>query len=152
MTQDQAAPTTTRTLSRLDCIGTCVSLACAVHCMALPFVLYLLPFLGLSLLAEDQFEIAIIAVSLLIAVTSLCWGARIHHKRRTLLFVLVAAAFFILARTIGVNEHLTTGHLSVEQHHSPLHWYLMALGGLSLAAGHLLNRRLCRSCPSCACD
>ncbi|HXD83673.1 MAG TPA: MerC domain-containing protein, partial [Rudaea sp.] len=44
-----------------DRLGAAASLLCAVHCAALPFVLALLPALGLGFLANHGFERAFIA-------------------------------------------------------------------------------------------
>lgn len=122
-----------RILAVLDRIGVCASTACAVHCILLPFIITALPFLGLSVLASSTFELAIIGFSVTLATLSFCWGSRLHGQRRTFLFVLSALMLFIF------------GH-DVE---GPLHWVVMAIGGCALAAGHLVNRRLCNTCTQC---
>ena len=121
-------------LAIVDKVGTCISLTCAVHCMALPLIITILPFMGLGFLAGGTFEFGMIFFSLTLATMSLCWGTRIHGNRQILLFILAALIFFL------------TGH-SIESH---WHWIFMAVGGTSLAFGHILNNRLCRSCPDCS--
>ena len=123
-----------RVLAVLDRIGVCASSACAVHCLLLPFLITALPFMGLSVLASSAFELSMIGFSILLASASFCWGSRLHGEWRTLLFVLSALMLFIFGHDIE----------------GPLHWVVMAIGGFSLAAGHLVNRRLCRTCTECA--
>lgn len=122
-----------QTISRLDKVGTFASLACAVHCLLIPFILTVLPLIGLGFLTEPHFEIGMIVFAVAVATMSLCWGSHIHGTKKTLLFVAAALLFFIVGHSL----------------HSPGHWYFMALGGLCLVAGHLLNRKLCHSCKSC---
>jgi len=124
-------------LEKLDTLGTFLSSACAVHCIATPFVLTALPFLGLSFLAHGAFDLIMISVAVTLACLSLCWGHRQHGSYKTFLFVVAALSFFGL------------GHLFEE---SSAHAMFMALGGVSLASGHLLNRKLCRSCHNCCAD
>ena len=119
--------------ARADRVGAYVSIACAIHCMALPFVITSLPLLGIGFLAERNFEIAVLVFSVLLAYASLCWGARIHGRRQILWLPAIA-----LMLMIG-------GHYYHGMHEA----VLVSLGALCIAAGHILNRRLCSSCHSC---
>lgn len=121
-------------VDKADRFGACVSLVCAVHCMALPFVITTLPLLGIGFLAHHWFEIAMLVFSVTLACASLCWGSRIHGQRRILLLPALALMLFISGHLIptGIEESA-----------------LVTLGALCIAAGHLLNRRLCRSCHHC---
>lgn len=121
------------TLRCLDVVGSTASLCCAVHCIALPLVITLLPVLGLGFLSSEGFEWGMIAVSITLATLALCWGRRVHGNSRTLYAIPVAVLLFIFAQTF----------------HGDGHWICMALGGTALAAGHLLNRRLCCKCSHC---
>ena len=126
--------TTARTQNSLDVIGACVSFACAVHCVALPLVITLLPLLGLGFLADHTFESIMLVVSVTLATASLCWGSSIHGKRQILLFLLAAVILFSI------------GFFAVE---GTNHWVLIGLGGFCLASGHILNNKLCRACGHC---
>lgn len=129
------APPTERTLHRrLDTVGIYLSTACALHCLLLPALLTVLPFLGLSILADHGFEMAIIALSSCLAMLSLCWGTRIHGNFKLFLLVVTAISFFAIG-----GFHIGT-------------WIdasLVTLGGLCLALAHFLNRRLCNTCTDC---
>ena len=120
--------------SRLDHVGACVSFACAIHCIALPAIITALPLLGLGFLAGHTFEAIMLVVSVTLASASLCWGTRVHGKRNVLLFILAAAVLFSLGFFVFDGSK---------------HWTLIGFGGLCLAVGHVINRKLCRSCQHC---
>lgn len=127
-------PVTQDLHSRIDRIGAMVSLACAIHCIALPFVITVLPFIGLGLLADHTFEIVMISIAGTLAVVSLCWGSKVHGQKRLLFFVAVALLLFV------------AGHIFFSGLHKAI---LVSLGGASLAIGHVINLKLCRSCKRC---
>jgi len=121
------------TLSVVDRVGATVSFACAVHCVAMPFLLSVLPLLGLSVIAHETFERCMLVVALVFAVTSSCWGLRIHRSGK------IAALFFIAIALLGFSRVCA----------GITHGLVLGLGGLTLSAGHFLNHHLCRSCSSC---
>ena len=41
---------------RIDLVGTCVSLVCAVHCLAVPFLVTVLPLAGAGVLLGDRWR------------------------------------------------------------------------------------------------
>jgi hypothetical protein len=160
----------TRTHHRLDTLGGALSLACAIHCVALPFILTSLPLLGLSFLAHSVFELAMIVLALGLATASFCWGVKVHGQWKILLPIAAAAVLFVTgmlhtgethsATPLAGTSHFFHSLSAPSDGHSggfwssetSLHWFLIAVGGLMLAAGHFLNDRLCRSCRSCAHD
>ena len=123
-------------LNNVDRVGAVVSFACAVHCLALPLCLSVLPLLGLGFLASEGFEVGMIGFALLFATLSLCWGSRVHGRKHLFTFIAVALVLFSAAHEFG---------------HDVGHSILMGLGGLLLVSAHILNRRLCKSCNSCNC-
>ena len=125
---------TEKVFARIDKVGACLSLACAMHCILMPFVLTLLPLLGLGLLAHSKFEIGMFIATVTLASASLCWGTTKHKESRILLFVVAAVVLFYLA---GFSAHDRQESIYV------------AIGGICLAAGHIINRRLCNSCKEC---
>ena len=108
-------------------------MACAIHCVLIPFVITLLPLLGLSFLEHSNFELVMVGIAVSLATLSMCWGARLHGKKRA--FILIAAALSLFI----------AGHEAPSEYH----WYLMGMGGFCLVAAHILNRKLCRTCTSC---
>lgn len=121
--------------SRLDATGSCLSAACAVHCLFMPLVVTILPLGALAFLADETFERALIISALVLAAASFCWGHRQHGRWRILLILAAAAVLLVAVRPLA-NET----------------WEPAAagLGAFGLAAGHWWNRRLCRKCPQCA--
>ncbi len=121
----------------LDLTGTAVSWICAVHCLALPFFISLLPLVGLSFLLDETVERTIIGVSILIAAASLLPAYfRQHRKIR---------AFVLFLAGIGL---IIASHLYFEKKPVLQVPFLLAGAGL-ITAAHLVNRHLRRTCPRC---
>jgi hypothetical protein len=123
--------------SRLDRAGATASLVCAVHCALMPLVITLLPLVGLSFLADERIEWALVGCSAILGVSSLCLGLREHGKRRALAVLSVGLALLVLGRMM---EQLHLGAWGV---------VIVVLGGVTVAGSHLLNRRLCQTCHAC---
>jgi hypothetical protein len=122
---------------RLDRLGAAASLACALHCAAMPLLVSLLPLVGLSFLAKEQTEWALICLSLGLGSLSLLPSyARKHRRLRPLLLFAFGASLII------------TAPLSAEEG-ARLEAPAMTLGALMIACAHMVNRRLCRSCVAC---
>lgn len=115
---------------RLDHLGMAASIACAIHCAALPLAITALPLLGLEFLANSWVEIVMICLSLVVGVVSLRLSYPKHQKA---LPVLVLVLGFLL---IGM------GHFVFEE----MEALMIPLGGFTIAAAHLLNWRYSRSC------
>ena len=121
-----------------DRIGATASLICALHCAALPFVLAVLPALGLGFLADHLFERIFIACASAFAITVLLRGYRHHHDRRPLALLIPGLAL------LWVGGFLIDGHETVG-----LHALLVVLGGSGVALAHLTNLRLQHSNCDC---
>jgi hypothetical protein len=121
----------------LDAVGATASLACAVHCAATPLALTLLPFAGLTFLADERIEWALVGLSTLLGLASLCLGYRLHRSRQGVAVLAVGVALLALGRVAEARD--------VEPWGVPL----VVIGGISVAAAHLVNRRLCRACRRC---
>ena len=126
------------TSERLDALGASASLACALHCAALPFVVTLLPLSGLAFLADDRFEWAMMGAAAAIGVASLSWGYRRHRSMRALMLLSGALTLLVVGRIAEEGAWEVPGTVA------------MVVGGLALAGAHALNARLCRQCPTCA--
>lgn len=129
----------------LDKAGAAASLLCAIHCALMPIVLTLLPLAGLAFLADERVDWALISLSAVLGISSLCLGYRRHRSRRALAFLSAGLALLVL------------GHfLKEQQHGSAVSVLLLVAGGATIAAAHWMNRRLCNSCIRChehdACD
>jgi hypothetical protein len=120
--------------ARIDLVGTCVSLVCAVHCLAVPLLATVLPLAGAGVLLGGSLEILFIVASVILATGSLCWGFRRHGRWRV--FVVLGAALTMIA----VGRFLAS---------EPYELVFVFMGAMVLAAGHLLNRYLCLTCVVC---
>ncbi|WP_268036793.1 MerC domain-containing protein [Algoriphagus sp. PAP.12] len=125
--------------AHLDFIGFSASLACAIHCAFLPFVISTLPFLGLGFLANPYIEYAVVLSSLFLALYALSHGY-IRHHQKMLPILIVSLGFLIIS--IG----LLWAPESLESVITPL-------GAIVIAWGHFLNWKAIKKSkvdyPSC---
>ncbi|MGH8115222.1 MAG: MerC domain-containing protein [Rhodanobacteraceae bacterium] len=82
LTAPQLEPAPRRRFATLvDRVGATASFACAVHCVALPFVLALLPLVGLGFLAGHTFERVFVACAALLASASILTVGTVARTR-----------------------------------------------------------------------
>ena len=125
----------THSTEALDRAGMTASIACAVHCAALPLVLMALPALGLAWLDSAWVDWTMVLVAAVIALRAHRGGIALHRK----CLPVGVAVVGILAIMTAIC--LLKGSASVR--------YLQASGATMVAGSHWLNRRLCRSCATC---
>lgn len=124
-----------------DRIGATASFLCALHCAALPFVIAILPALGLGFLADHRFERIFIAFASCLALVALISGYRRHRVASALYFAgLGLALLWIGAWLFDADRTLV------------VHATMVTLGGCAVAFAHVLNLRLSHlfgaCCPS----
>jgi hypothetical protein len=122
----------------LDRAGATASFLCAIHCAIMPFVVTMLPLLGLSFLASEPVEWALLLTSATLGTLSLCAGFREHGSRRV---------FGVLGIAIAL---LVAGRIFHEQHLGIWGPVFMVFGGFTMMGAHMLNQVLCRSCRKCS--
>ena len=122
------------THSWLDSLGAAVSFTCAIHCSVFPFLIGVLPLLGLDFLLDREVEIIFLTAAVVLGVSSFGVGFRAHRRMYVFFFLLGALALIVMGRQLG-DERLELP--------------LVVCGSLVLAAGHFVNRRLCRLCSDC---
>jgi len=121
-----------------DKTGAAVSWLCAIHCLAMPFIISFLPLLGISFMAGEGVEYIIIGISIVIALLSLLPAYfKQHRKTRTLLLFVSGICFIIFADRL-FEENLS-GKI-----------FFILIGASLVTSAHFINRRLCRNCQSCA--
>ncbi len=126
-------------IARWDRAGIVISLACAVHCVALPVLAGLLPFLGLRHFVDERLEWTFVATTAIIGVVSHTRAYRRHHRHLGP-GVLFAGGVLLI---VGVRL------LHLEGLADPA---AAAVGGAFAITAHALNLRWCRCCRSCARD
>ncbi|SHM55981.1 MerC mercury resistance protein [Cyclobacterium lianum] len=133
--------------SRLDFVGFSASLVCAIHCMALPFLISVLPFLGLGFLANPRIEYTIIVFSFLLAVLAVSHGFKKHHQRLLPLILIASGFIIILVGLIWGHGHAgilieAAGPAALNQvknDHSPVEHLITPLGAVLVSFGHYVN-------------
>ncbi|MDF2178707.1 MerC domain-containing protein [Aliiglaciecola sp. CAU 1673] len=124
----------TNSSNLLDKMGIWASSLCALHCLLLPILVPLLPFVGASFFAENWFERSILTVSMIIGFWALLSGFYRYHRQLYPLYSLV------LGGLIYWNKDMF-GH-----DYEP---FTIAIGALLIVAAHILNLRLCQACHQC---
>lgn len=119
-----------------DSVGFAASMACAVHCGMLPFILTFSALSGWRWLAEPWIEIGFIILSFVIALIAI--GRNFGRHKHILLAIKVITAGFAVILLSRFMEHGTAEHM------------VTAAGGVLIAIGHVLNWRLARKSACCA--
>lgn len=122
----------------LDAAGATASWACAVHCLALPFLVSLLPLVGLSFLLDEATERVFIGISVVLAVLSLLPAYFREHGKLRSIFLAAAGIGLIALTHFLLEENLTVKII------------FLLTGAILISAAHIINRRLCRACAVCA--
>ncbi|GIX39594.1 MAG: hypothetical protein KatS3mg128_0643 [Silanimonas sp.] len=120
-----------------DRLGAFVATLCAIHCAGLPFVMALLPALGLEFLASHAFEGLFFVWTLVFAVLSVGHSLRQHGRFHAWGLLLAGLALLGLERLVPAIHDNALLHALV----------MTAAGGL-VAWAHLRNLRRAHP-PAC---
>jgi hypothetical protein len=123
-------PSSARWWNIADRIGAVASFLCAIHCAALPFVLAVLPLLGLSFLADHAFERGFVLFASALALLALVNGYRRHHRPLPLRLALPGLLLLVMGVTFAEGYSII------------VHSVMVTCGGLLVACAHFLNLRL----------
>lgn len=110
-----------------DRIGATASLLCAVHCALLPFVLALLPLIGLGFLADHRFERVFVACAAALASVTIFTAWRRHRRLHALFLLMPGIALLLAGIVIDIGAH------------EWLHTALVVCGGVLVASAHGVN-------------
>ncbi len=120
----------TMTLRKADRLGFAASFICAIHCALWPLLLALAPAFGLELAGWIDLDQAFVVFATVLGTSTLTLGWRRHREFHAWL-LLVPGLVLVWA-----------GAFSVLHDHGLAHAVVMTVGGLLLAAAHLVNLRL----------
>ena len=109
-----------------------LSFICTLHCLAVPFAVALLPTLAAINLGDEAFHLWMVIVVIPTSLLALSMGCKKHRDYRLMLLGITGLSLLILAAFFG---HDLMGE-SIEA-------AMTVLGATIIAAGHLLNHRLC---------
>jgi len=114
----------------LDRAGAFASFACAIHCAAVPFVIAILPLLGLRFLADETFDWALIGLSIFISLFSLIPSFIRHHRKARTLILFGVGALLILISHIWLEESWN------------IQTPVILAGATFISMAHFINRKL----------
>lgn len=84
--------------------GTFLALACAVHCIAMPFVSTALPLVGLQFLESELFEIGLVGLGLSFGAYSIFKAYRVTHHIHSIPLLFVAGTALLLSGILFAPE------------------------------------------------
>jgi hypothetical protein len=123
-----AATTSPRRLATLvDRVGAAASRLCAVHCALLPFVLALLPLIGLGFLAGHTFERVFVACAAALASASILTAYRRHRRPQALFLMVPGIALLLVGIVVNLDVHVV------------VHTACVVTGGVLVASAHAAN-------------
>ncbi|MCH2081851.1 MAG: MerC domain-containing protein [Saprospiraceae bacterium] len=113
----------------LDYLGFSASFICALHCLAIPFLITFGMFSGLTWLDNHIVETILIITTIILAISSLIPSFINQHKNTSpIILAGIGFAFLVTSRFMeGDLEHYTT-----------------AIGGIFIAVAHFQNWRILR--------
>ena len=123
-----------QTQSIMDRVGIWTSSLCALHCLLLPILITVLPFVSASFFAEAWFEKTILSLSMIIGFWALLTGFYRYHRQ------LYPLCSLLLGGLIYWNKDM------FGEAYEPL---TVVSGALLIVAAHVINIKLCKSCSDC---
>jgi len=123
-----------RHIGLLDKFAVSSSTICAVHCVALPFLVGVFPAIGATIFGDEAFHVMLLRIAIPLSVFGLTLGCRKHRDLSVMgvgfagVGVLVLAALFGHDILGGNGERMAT-----------------LLGATLIAIAHIRNYMLCQS-------
>ena len=117
-----------------------LSILCALHCLALPVLVVMLPSLTAWNLASEEAHLWLLVAVIPISVYALTMGCRKHRQFNIMFLGLIGLALLIIAAWLG---HDILGEIGEKT--------ILTIGAAVIAMSHLLNQRQCRR-VSCECN
>ena len=110
-----------------------LSIVCALHCLALPSLLVILPSLTALNLADEMVHLWMLVAVIPISIYALTMGCRKHKQLSIMLLGLVGLAVLIAAALLGHDILGEAGEKAV-----------VTTGAFIIAVSHWQNHQLCR--------
>lgn len=115
-----------------------LSAICAIHCLATPLLVSLLPSLGVLNLENEAFHLSMLALVIPLSLFGLTLGCKKHQRKQFLLLGAAGVTLLILAVTIGHDFFGEFGEKS-----------LTVLGAVIVSVAHYRNFKLCQQHHRC---
>lgn len=117
----------------LDKFAVSTSAICAIHCLFLPVLLSVFPALGTTIFGQESFHMWLLLLVIPLSLVALSMGCKQHKNWVVAIFGALGLIILIFTAVYG---HDVFGHDGER---------IATLVGVSaIAAGHLLNYKLCR--------
>lgn len=116
------------------------SALCAIHCLALPLLLALIPSIAGLPLASESFHIWMVIAVIPTSIYALTLGCKKHQQKSILAYGVIGLGFLIVALTLGETLMGEFGEK-----------FFTVLGALVIAFAHFKNYRLCQEKDNCEC-
>jgi len=140
----------------LDFTGGFASLLCALHCLALPFILAFLPAWGLAFVGSHTFGMYMLAFTAIVGLAAIVQGMREHKSCIPMVKFGIGLILLVVGEVVLHNmvceQPIKLGHRTVMAHVKghPYHSFVSAFGGFMVMIAHILNRYMCkRNCKTC---
>lgn len=115
----------------LDGAAVCLSAACLIHCLALPVLISVAPWIVPGVFADERFHLWAVALALPLSLVGIGLGVRVH-RHAAVIALAGAGLLALISGALWAEEGWPETALSVA-------------GAGMLAGAHLLNFRLRRS-------
>ena len=125
----------------LKYIAPIASVVCAIHCVATPLVMVILPIISISLLITETIDWILLLLSLVFNLANLCFGFNKHKSYKALRILGIGTGLLLIAK--------------LEHHHEKVHTHfdffdgVMIIGALFICFASIINDKLCKSCIRC---
>lgn len=123
-----------------DKLAISLSFLCAMHCLATPLVLVLLPSIAALQFNNEAFHIWMVTIVIPISIYALTMGCNQHKRYQLLALGGAGLAFLLLAVLLGET---VIGEFWEKT--------LTLVGSILIIIGHYRNFRLCQVQESCCC-
>ena len=110
-----------------------LSFICTIHCLALPFIVVMLPSLAVFNLEDEIYQLWMVVAVIPTSLYALTMGCKKHKKVSVLVLGTVGLAILIATTWLG---HDVLGESGEK--------VFSVLGAVTIALGHLINYQLCR--------
>lgn len=111
-----------------DGLGIITSIACAIHCGVLPFLLPALPLFGINIIHNEVFEWGMILLAFSVGLYALYHGfIKHHHSYLPFAMFLFGFVFLVAKQFLPAYEYL-----------------FLSLAVIPIITAHYLNYRYCR--------
>ncbi|MEM7304726.1 MAG: MerC domain-containing protein [Pseudomonadota bacterium] len=118
----------------LDKYAVSASMLCAAHCLFLPIMLSVFPALGTTIFGKESFHVLLLWLVIPLSVIAITLGCKQHKNWLVAMTGALGLAILFFAAIYG---HDVLGHEGER--------VATVIGACVIAAGHLLNYKLCRS-------